>query len=57
MLFAKFQAFDNKTWPHFRFDVGEEGENLEFEKESQLLKLLDSQLLSQQALSMVVENF
>ena len=57
MLFPKFQAFDNKTWPHLIFDVGEEGENLEFEKESQFLKLLDSQLLSEQALSMVVETF
>ena len=56
MLFAKFQAFDNKTWPHLRFNVVEQGEDLEFEKESHFLKLLDFQSLRQQVLSRVVEN-
>ena len=51
MLFAKFQAFDNKTWPHLRFNVVEQGEDVEFEKEGYFLKLLDFQSLRQQVLS------
>ena len=37
--------------------LGGNGENLEFEKLSHVLNLLDFQLLSQQVLSRVVENF
>ena len=57
MLLAKFQVFDNKTWPDLTLILGGQGENLEFEKLNHFLDLLDFQLLSQQVLSRVVGNF
>ena len=57
MLLAKFKAFDNKTRPDSTLILGSKGENLEFEKLSHFLNLLDFQLLSQQVLSRVVGNF
>ena len=57
MLLAKFQVFDNKTWPDLTLILGGKGENLEFEKLNHFLDLLDFQLLSQQVLSRVVGNF
>ena len=57
MLLAKFQAFENKTWPDSTLILGGKGKTLEFEKLSHFLNLLDFQLLSQQVLSRVVGNF
>ena len=57
MLSPKLWTFEHKTWPDFTFDMGGQGGNLEFEKTSHFLKLLDFQLFSQQALSKVVEMF
>ena len=54
MLLAKFWVFDNKTWPDSTLIFGVNGYNLEFEKLSHFLDLLDFQVLSQQVLSRVV---
>ena len=57
MLLGKFWAFRNKTWPESTLILGGKVENLEFQKLSPFLNLLDFQLLSQQVLSWAVGNF
>ena len=54
MLFAKFQVFDNKTQPDSTLIQRGKEENLEFEKLSHFMNLLDFQLLSLQVLSRIV---
>ena len=54
MLLAKFWVFDNKTWPDSTLIFGVNGYNLEFEKLSHFLDLLDFQVFSQQDLSRAV---
>ena len=48
---------NRKKWPESTLILGRKGENLEFEKLSHFLNLLDFQLLSQQVLSRVVGLF
>ena len=56
MLLAKFYDFGNKTWPDSTY-WGGRGKKFEFEKFSHFLNLLDFQLLSEEVLPRVVENF
>ena len=57
MFFGKFWAFRKKTWPDLTSILVGEGENLQIEKWSHFLNLLDLQILSQQVLTRVVGNF
>ena len=57
IFFGKFWAFGKKTWPDSTLILVGEGENLQIEKRSHFLNLLDLQLLSQQVLTRVVGNF
>ena len=57
MFFGKFWAFGKKPWPDSTLILMGEGENLQTEKRSHFLNLLDLQLLSQQVLTRVVGNF
>ena len=57
MFFGKFWAFGKKTWPDSRLILVGDGENLQTEKRSHFLNLLDLQILSQQVLTRVVGNF
>ena len=56
ILFAKFWAFGSNTWPDSILILRGKVNNLEFEKQSHFLNLLDFQILSQKVSSMVVWN-
>ena len=52
-----FGLSEKKTWPDLTSILVGEGENLQIEKWSHFLNLLDFQILSQQVLTRVVGNF
>ena len=57
IFFGKFWTFGKKTWPDSAVILVGEGENLQIEKRSHFLNLLDLQILPQQVFIRVVGNF